>query len=105
MPEHSKTSSNSNWNYHPDLPLADNSIFKWPPDPSFAANWLRTNWLSLSERVLMLLLAILLWIWVYPDLEAAKEFCSWLDSPGLDNQPCPGRQYCRRPASLVHQVQ
>ena len=79
MPEHSKTSSNSNWNYHPELPLADNSLFKWPPDPSFAANWLRTNWLSLSERVLMLLLAILLWIWVYPDLEAAKEFSSgWI---------------------------
>ena len=79
MPEHSKTSSNSNWNYHPELPLADNSIFKWPPEPSFAANWLRTNWLSLSERVLMLLLAILLWIWVYPDLEAAKEFSSgWI---------------------------
>ena len=74
MTEHSKTSSNSNWNYHPELPLADNSIFKWPPDPSFAANWLRTNWLSLSERVLMLLLAILLWVWVYPDLEAAKDF-------------------------------
>ncbi len=79
MPEHSKTSSNSNWNYHPDLPLADNSIFKWPPDPSFAANWLRTNWLSLSERVLMLLLAILLWIWVYPDLEAAEDFAfGWI---------------------------
>ena len=27
----------------------------------------------------MLLLAILLWIWVYPDLEAAKEFSSgWI---------------------------
>ena len=79
MTEPSKTPSNSNWNYHPELPLADNSIFKWPPDPNFAANWLRTNWLNLSERVLMLLLAILLWIWVYPDLEAAKEFSSgWI---------------------------
>ena len=74
MTEHSKIPSNSNWNYHPELPLRDPSIFKWPPDPSFAANWLRTNWLSLSERVLMLLLAILFWVWVYPDLEAAKDF-------------------------------
>ena len=74
MPEHSQTPSNTNQNYHPDLPLADNSIFKRPPDPSFAFNWLRTDWLSLSERVLMMLLAILLWVWVYPDLEAAKDF-------------------------------
>lgn len=53
MREHSKTPSNTNWNCHPDLPLADNSIFKWQPDPSFAFNWLRTNWLSLAERVMM----------------------------------------------------
>ena len=74
MSEHSKTPSNPNWNYHPELPLHDSSIFKWPPDPRFAANWLRTNWLSLSERVLMLLLATFLWIWVYPDLETARIF-------------------------------
>ena len=74
MPKQSEAPSNSNWNYHPDLPLHDPSIFRWPPNPRFLLNWLRTNWLNLSERVLMVLLAILLWIWVYPDLDAAKEF-------------------------------
>ena len=74
MTDNSKISSNSSWNYHPELPLADNFIFKWPPDPSFLAKWLRSNWLSLSERVLMLLLALALWVWACPDLETAQDF-------------------------------
>jgi lathosterol oxidase len=28
------------WNYHPDLPLADPSIFQWPPRAGFLAAWL-----------------------------------------------------------------
>ena len=39
------------WNYHPDLPLADLSIFKWPPDPHFLGRW-----------VLLLLLELLITI-------------------------------------------
>lgn len=59
------------WNYHPDLPLADASVFRWPPDPGFLARWFARNWLTLSERVMMVLLAVALWLWVYPDFAAA----------------------------------
>ena len=31
------------WNYHPDLPLHDPSIFRWPPDPGFLARWFARN--------------------------------------------------------------
>lgn len=62
------------WNYHPDLPLANPSIFQWPPRAGFLGHWLVRNWLMLSERVLMVLLAVACWLWFYPPLEAAATF-------------------------------
>ncbi|MEM7189628.1 MAG: sterol desaturase family protein, partial [Pseudomonadota bacterium] len=46
------------WNYHPDLPLRDPSVFKWPPRPGFLARWFAQHWLTLSERVMMVILAV-----------------------------------------------
>ena len=71
--------SSREWNYHPDLPLADNSIFKWPPKPGFLARWFARNWLTLSERVLMVLVALAFWLWVYPDFNTATTFqAGWI---------------------------
>lgn len=67
-PEH----SSAEWNYHPDLPLKNASIFQWPPSPAFLARWLAQNWLTLSERVIMVIASIGLWFLVYPPLEAAQ---------------------------------
>ena len=67
------------WNYYPELPLANPSIFRWPPDPRFFARWFARNWLTLSERVLMAILAIGLWFFAYPSLETAKHFAAgWI---------------------------
>ena len=77
------------WNYHPDLPLADPSIFKWPPDPRFLGRWVLRNWLTLSERVMMVVLATLCWLFLYPSLGTAKTlafgwvFQVWLVNLGL----------------------
>jgi lathosterol oxidase len=74
------------WNYHPDLPLADGSIFKWPPKPGFLARWFARNWLSLSERVIMVLLAVAIWLWIYPDFTATKTFqAGWIFQVWLAN--------------------
>ena len=62
------------WNYHPDLPLADPSIFRWPPQPGFLARWFTRNWLSLSERVVLLALACVTWWALYPSLETTRQF-------------------------------
>ncbi|NKB54364.1 MAG: sterol desaturase family protein [Rhizobiaceae bacterium] len=62
------------WNYHPDLPLANASIFQWPPRPAFLLHWLLRNWLMLSERVLMVIAAIGLWAFAYPALQTAENF-------------------------------
>jgi sterol desaturase/sphingolipid hydroxylase (fatty acid hydroxylase superfamily) len=75
MSEH----QNKEWNYHPDLPLQDPSPFTHLNEPMFLVRWLRTNWLSLSERMMMLLLAVVLWYTVYPSLEKAKSFAfGWI---------------------------
>lgn len=60
------------WNYFPQLPLADSSIFQWPPRPMHLLRWLAGNWLALTERVLMVLLAIVLWLYAYPSLESSR---------------------------------
>ncbi|MEH6361848.1 MAG: sterol desaturase family protein, partial [Amylibacter sp.] len=67
------------WNYHPDLPLADPSIFNWPPRPAFIARWFGRNWLMLSERVMLLILSVAAWLLLYPSLETAQRFAfAWI---------------------------
>jgi len=53
MSENSEKSAKSSWNYHPDLPLANPSIFQWPTNPTFLFKWIFNNWLTLSERILL----------------------------------------------------
>ena len=64
--------TSKDWNYHPELPLADPSIFRWPPEPGFLVRWFGRNWLTLSERMLMVILAVVLWLVAYPSLEQAQ---------------------------------
>ena len=67
------------WNYHPDLPLADSSIFSWPLKPGMLVLWLAKNWLTLSERVMMVFLAIAAWWLLYPALETSQTFAfAWV---------------------------
>lgn len=71
--------SNREWHYHPALPLADPSIFRRPFDLRFLVWWIVQNWLMLSERVLMVLLAVLCWALFYPSLEQARSFAfGWI---------------------------
>lgn len=65
---------NKDWNYFPSLPLQDPSPFTHLNEPKFLAGWVLRNWLTLSERVLMLILAVILWYVAYPSLETAKTF-------------------------------
>lgn len=77
------------WNHHPDLPLADPSIFKWPPSPGSLARWFARNWLTLSERVMLVILSVGCWYLLYPSLDTARDFAfgwvfqTWLVNIGL----------------------
>ena len=86
MSDASPESQNKSWNYHPDLPLKDPSIFKWPPNPAFLIGWLGRNWLTLSERMMMLIVALGLYFWVYPSLETTKNWAiGWVAQIWLVN--------------------
>lgn len=82
----SEPAPRSKWNYHPELPLADKSIFGWPSDIGFLARWFRRNWLSLSERMLLLLVAVAAWYFLYPDLDEARTFAvGWIAQTWIVN--------------------
>jgi lathosterol oxidase len=86
MSQTSETPNKKTWNYHPDLPLKDGSIFVWPPRPSQLLQWFFTHWLVLSERVLIVGLAILMWAFAYPSIDQAATFAfGWVAQVWLIN--------------------
>jgi lathosterol oxidase len=79
-------SDNKAWNYHPELPLRNPSFFRWPLSPGFLLRWLVTHWLTLSERVMLVLISVAAWLWLYPDFASATrlEF-GWIVQTWLVN--------------------
>ncbi len=74
------------WHYTPALPLATSPYFRWPPDPVAVARWIIGRWLPLSERLIILLLAILSWVFFHPALERCREFSpDWIAQIYLRN--------------------
>ncbi len=69
-----KEIQNREWNYHPDVPLQNSPVFAWPPEPKRLAGWLRDSWFSLTERVLIMGLAVFTWFYLQPPLEDCKTF-------------------------------
>ena len=62
------------WHWHPDLPLRNARIFTWPPNPLLAIKLIASYWLSLSGRVVILLVAIASWLLFQSSLGAAVDF-------------------------------
>jgi lathosterol oxidase len=86
MSDEAKIGTNKDWNYYPELPLHDNSIFKWPPRPGFALRWFARNWLWLSEHMMVALLGVFAWYFLYPSLDAAQTFAfGWIAQVWLVN--------------------
>jgi sterol desaturase/sphingolipid hydroxylase (fatty acid hydroxylase superfamily) len=77
---------NRDWNYHPELPLADKSIWQWPPSPRSIGGYFVRNWLRLSEFMILLLMGVFCWYFLYPDLETTKTFAlGWIAQIWLTN--------------------
>jgi len=54
-------------------------MFSHLKDPKALLKWFFTNWLTLSEFVLLAILAMVLWACCYPDIDKAIEFkVSWI---------------------------
>lgn len=63
------------WNHIPDIPLATNPLFEWPPRPLAVAKWYVGAWLPFTASLAIVGLAILSY---------------WLASPTLAEAATPG---------------
>ena len=74
------------WHYRPPLPLRTSPYFGWPPRPGAMLAWFVRGWLPLSERLIILVLAILSWAFLHPALERCREFApDWIAQIYLRN--------------------
>ncbi len=74
------------WHYIPPLPLHASPYFSWPPRPVACVKWILRGWLPLSERLVILVLSILSWLYFHPALERCREFApDWIAQIYLRN--------------------
>ena len=64
--------SKATWNYTPELPIKTAPYFDWPPNPARIGNWITKRWFPITERGLLVCLAILIWTFATPTLERCK---------------------------------
>jgi sterol desaturase/sphingolipid hydroxylase (fatty acid hydroxylase superfamily) len=62
------------WNWHPQLPLQDTSLWAWPPRPAGIARYFARTWHPLTVKVLFVALAVIVWFYLQPALERCREF-------------------------------
>ena len=62
----------SGWNHTPPVPIPVSPFFTWPLDPVAMARWVWGSWFLISEKLIILGLAILSYVWFTPTLEQAQ---------------------------------
>ena len=74
------------WNWHPDIPIRYSPLFSFPPNPVAICKWFYQAWLPLTELSCYLLLAVAVWLWVQPPLEATRTIeAGWIGALWLRN--------------------
>jgi lathosterol oxidase len=61
------------WNWHPQFPIENNPIFVWPFDFKKIIKWYIPMWLTFSETIFCLLIALIFWNFLQPTALAFKE--------------------------------
>ena len=65
---------NPKWHYKPSLPLKVSPLFTRPLDWIAIAKWFIQAWIPLSERLIILVIALLSWYFFHPELIHCREF-------------------------------
>ncbi len=69
----------SPWHFTPSLPIQSSPYFRWPMDIRAIARWMIKGWFPLTERTIILLLAIVSAVFFHPALEQCVEFSAgWM---------------------------
>ncbi|MER8764292.1 sterol desaturase family protein [Mesorhizobium sp. M0968] len=76
----------STWNYHPNLPLEDQSLFNLKRGPILGLKVLWNSWLPISDRLIVVGVSFLTWFYLSPSLETARSFAfGWIAGVYLRN--------------------
>ncbi len=74
------------WHYVPELPIRVSPYFDWPPRPLAIISWFGRGWIRPSEKVIILLISVLCWLyWHPPLLQAAELSLDWVTQIYLRN--------------------
>lgn len=71
-PTQEKSTFQKQWHYMPDVPVQTSPLFSWPPKPAKALKWIAGSWFTISENIILLALACLIWFYASPSLETTK---------------------------------
>ena len=73
------------WNHHPGA-VALNPLFAWPPRPLAVLRWYSAYWLAISTTTFTIVLAVLFYFWMLPDLAQMQSFApGWMARVWLAN--------------------
>jgi len=73
--------SRTSWNFEPPVPIEVSPYFRWPLDLLGIVKWMVSGWLPMSERLIILLLAIICSVFFQPTMIEAQQLTpSWLIS-------------------------
>ena len=65
--------SRTSWHYKPSLPVLVSPYFRWPPNVGQVVKWSVGGWFPVSERLIILILAILSSLYFQPSPTATRE--------------------------------
>ncbi|MFT5504235.1 MAG: lathosterol oxidase [Gammaproteobacteria bacterium] len=83
---HKTTSSRKGWHFVPDIPLRQAPYFETPFSLKDSVLYLLNIWRPFKQRFLLLILAIIVWVWFTPAIERTAEFkLDWMLEIGLRN--------------------
>lgn len=60
------------WHYRPQVPIQVSPIFTWPPDPVKIAKWICDSWFLITERTILVGVALVSWFYFQPPLEQTR---------------------------------
>jgi lathosterol oxidase len=81
-----KIAGKSTWNYHPNLPLEDKSLFNLKRAPLEAVKIFWGSWLPVSDRLIIVGVSFITWYYLSPSLQTASTFSfDWISGVYLRN--------------------
>ena len=79
-------SSTSHWNYSPEVPIAVSPVFSKPLNPTAIFKWFWDSWFLVSERLILVGIALISWFYLQPPLEQSQTFAvDWIAQMWLRN--------------------